>query len=197
MSLQVINLSCPGCGAAVSTEQKNCDYCGNPIIISSFSSISDLPLPQINKYVGSYRKSLSENPDNQDLNNSIGMCYLRLKMYDKALVSFEKAMEDNFDNAEPFFMAAVCLLQGKKPFVTLRPVIDKIEEYLNAATMIEQRGLFYYFMAYIKQDYYNRKYFNTTPTYEELLATAIEYGVTDTDITTLHTVLGTPRSSDV
>lgn len=197
MPFEVISLSCPGCGAAVSTEQKKCDYCGNPIIISSFSSVADFPLPQVNKYVGSYRKSLAENPDNPDLNNAIGICYLRLKMYDKALVSFEKAMEDNFDNAEPFFLAAVCLLQGKKPFLTLRPVIDKIEEYLNAATMIEQRGLFYYFMAYIKQDYYSRKFFKTSPTHQELLVTAAEYGVTDTDINTLHTILGTPRPSEI
>lgn len=88
-------------------------------------NIADMPLPQISKYADSYKKTLAENPDSQDLNLSIGICYLRLKMYEKASASFEKAMEDNFDNPEPFFLAAVSLLRGKKPFVTLRPVIDK------------------------------------------------------------------------
>lgn len=114
-------------------------------------------------------------------------------MYEKASASFEKAMEDNFDNPEPFFLAAVSLLRGKKPFVTLRPVIDKIEEYLNAAVMIEPRAVFYYFMSYIKQDYYNRKFFKTSPTSEELYATAIQYGLTETDIQSFHSMIGMPR----
>lgn len=57
------------------------------------------------------------------------MCYLMLKLYDKALPAFEKAMEDNFDNSETFFYAAVCLLKGRKAFLLTRPEIDKIEEY--------------------------------------------------------------------
>ena len=114
-------------------------------------------------------------------------------MYEKASASFEKAMEDNFDNPEPFFLAAVSLLRGKKPFVTLRPAIDKIEEYLNAAVMIEPRAVFYYFMSYIKQDYYNRKFFKTSPTSEELYATAIQYGLTETDIQSFHSMIGMPR----
>ena len=119
--MEIISLSCPNCGAPVSTRQNNCEYCQSPVIITSFTNIADMPLPQISKYADSYKKTLAENPDSQDLNLSIGICYLRLKMYEKASASFEKAMEDNFDNPEPFFLAAVSLLRGKKPFVTLRP----------------------------------------------------------------------------
>lgn len=60
------------------------------------------------------------------------MCYLKLKMYDKALGAFEKAIEDNFDDSEIYFYAAICLLNGKKAFLNQRPTIDKILEYLNA-----------------------------------------------------------------
>ena len=191
--MEIISLSCPNCGAPVSTQQNNCEYCQSPVIITSFTNIADMPLPQINKYTSSYRKTLAENPDSQDLNLSIGICYLRLKMYEKASAAFEKAMEDNFDNPQPFFLAAVSLLQGKKPFVTLRPTIDKMEEFLNAAVMIEPRAVFYYFMSYIKQDYYNRKFFKTSPTSEELYATAIQYGLTETDIQSFHSMIGIPR----
>lgn len=191
--MQVISLKCPNCGAGVTSEQQICEYCDQPVIITSYSSASTMPLPLINKYAGSYRKTLAENPDNQDVNLSIGICYLRLKLYDKALQAFEKAMEDNFDNAEPFFLAAVSLLQGKKPFVTLRPVIDKMEEYLNAAVMIEPRPIFYYFMSYIKRDYYNRKFFKTSPTDQELLDTALQYGLTEADVAGFHAMTGTPQ----
>ena len=113
-----------------------------------------MTMPQVNKYAGEYKKALKDEPDDIELNSSIAMCYLKLKLYDKALVAFEKAMEDNFDNSETFFYAAVCLLKGKKPFTYSRKIIDQVLEYINAALMIEERGLYYYFIAYIKYDYF-------------------------------------------
>ena len=103
MSHTVIEMNCPGCGARVSTGQSECEWCHKPIIISTFNSVYSMPMPEVNKYAGAYKKALSENPDDQVLNNSIAMCYLKLKLYDKALSAFEKAMEDNFDNSETFF----------------------------------------------------------------------------------------------
>ena len=52
-------------------------------------------------------------------------------MYDKALNSFEKALENSFDNSEIYFLAAVCILKGKKANLAHREDINKIEEYIN------------------------------------------------------------------
>ena len=150
-------------------------------------------MPEVNKYANEYRKALSDNPDNKDLNTSIAMCYLKLKLYDKALSAFEKAIEDNFDNSETFFYAAICLLQGNKAFLTQRPTIDKIEEYINAALMIEPKGIYYYFWSYIKYDYFNRKYFNTNPTYQEAFQMAVDNGVSEFDKEQLFSILGVPK----
>ncbi|GHV09684.1 hypothetical protein FACS1894162_0780 [Bacteroidia bacterium] len=149
-----------------------------------------MPLLEVNKYAGAYRKALADNPDNQELNTSIAMCYLKLKLYDKAIPAFEKAIEDNFDNSETFFYAAVSLLRGQKAFVAQRADIDKIVEYLNAALMIEPKGIYYYFLSYIKCDYFSRKYLNTTPTCEEVLQTAKDAGVSQNDVQDLFSILG-------
>lgn len=190
MPQQVIDLLCPGCGAPVSTEYKQCEYCGKPIVISSFSNVASMLPLEVNKYASAYRKALAEHPDNKELNTSVAMCYLKLKLYDKAIAAFDKAVEDNFENSETFFYAAISLLQGKKAFVAQRADIDKIVEYLNAATMIEPRGIYYYLLAYIKCDYFNRKFFNTTPTYQETLAMAIEQGVNPAEVEQLFALLG-------
>ncbi len=187
------SMKCPNCGAAVQIDQKECEYCMSPVMITTFNSIVAMPMPQVNKYARAYSKELADNPDSMELNNSIAMCYLKLKLYDKALPAFEKAMEDNFDNAETFFYAAVCLLQGKKAFLHLRPTIDKILEYINAAIMIDPKGIYYYFLAYIKQDYFFRKYLNTSPNYREVLATAKQAGYSENDVKQLYAVLGVPR----
>lgn len=195
MSHTVVEMNCPGCGARVSTGQTECEWCHKPIVISTFNSVYSMPMPEVNKFAGAYRKALAENPDNQQLNNSIAMCYLKLKLYDKALPAFEKAMEDNFDNSETFFYAAICILKGRKPFLLARPEINQIEEYINAALMIEPRGIYYYFLAYIKYDYFSRKFFKTSPTYQEALAMAMDYGYSPLDAQQLFAILGVEKPS--
>ena len=195
MSHTVIEMNCPGCGARVSTGQSECEWCHKPIIISTFISVYSMPMTDVNQYAGAYKKALSENPDDQDLNNSIAMCYLKLKLYDKALSAFEKAMEDNFDNSETFFYAAICLLKGRKAFLLNRTEIDKAEEYINAAIMIEPRGIYYYFLAYIKYDYFSRKYFKTSQTYQEALKMAQQQGFSPYDAEQLFSILGVEKPS--
>lgn len=190
MAHDVVELNCPGCGARVSTGQKECDWCHKPIVISTFNSVYSMPLPEVNKYAGAYRKALAENPDNTDLNKSIAMCYLKLKMYDKALAAFEKAIEDNFDDSEVYFYAAICCLGGKKAFLSQRALIDHAIEFIEAANMIEPKGIYYYLLAYIKYDYFERKYLNTTPNYRECLTMAEQEGVSPYDLSELFGILG-------
>ncbi len=189
MAQQIIELTCPGCGSRVTTSQTECEWCHAPVIISTFNSVYSMPMSEVNKYAGTYRKALAENPDNTELNNSIAMCYLKLKLYDKALPAFESAMEDNFDNSETFFYAAICLLKGKKAFLHQRPTIDKILEYIDASIMIEPRGIYYYFLAYIKYDYFARKRFNVSPNYLDVLAQANQLGYSQLDVEQLFGIL--------
>lgn len=192
MNIEVISLKCPNCNSGVDTSMKECPACDKPIIIRQASQTSAMPMPLVNKYLGTYRALDNQCPNNKEINTAIGICFLKLKMYDKALAAFEKAMPDNFDNAEPFYLAAVSLLQGKKAFLTPRPSIDKIEEYLNAAAMIEMRPIFYYFMAYVKKDYFERKFLNTTPSWKELLEQAEEYGLCSDDVEEFHLLINQP-----
>ena len=193
MVVQVHDNKCRNCNASADIGATKCKYCKEPVIISTFNSVYSMPMPMVNQYAANYREALQNEPDAKDLNNSLAMCYLKLKLYDRALVAFEKAMEDNFDNPETFFYAAICVLGGKKAFLVQRPEIDKIEEYINAALSIEPRGIFYYFMAYIKYDYFERKYYVTSPTYKEALTKAHGAGLSPYDVDQLFAILGVSR----
>ena len=195
MGQQAVELNCPGCGARVNTGQKECDWCHKPIVISTFNSVYSMPMPEVNKYAGAYRNALGENPDNDELNKSVAMCYLKLKLYDKALAAFELAIEDDFDDSETYFYAATCLLKGKKAFFAQRNDINKCIEYINAANMIEPRGIYYYFLAYIKYDFFERKYLNTKPDFRECLELANEIGASENDIKMLFDILGVAKPS--
>ena len=193
MAAKVLDLSCRNCGATADVGQTRCNYCKQPIMISTFNSVFSMPMPLVNQFAATYREALKNEPDAKDMNSSVAMCYLKLKLYDKALAAFEKAIEDNFDNSEIYFYAAICLLNGKKAFLAQRAVIDKIEEYINAALAIEPKGIYYYFWAYIKYDYFSRKSLNTTPPYQEALSIAKSSGVASFDIEQLYGVLGVSR----
>ena len=193
MATQVIDISCPGCGAPVSTSQEVCEYCSRPIVISTFNSVASMSTLELNKYASSYRKSLAEHPDNRELNASVGICYLKLRMFDEAYAAFSKAIVDNFDNSETYFYAAMCLLKGKKAFLHQRPEIDKILELLNAAVMIEPRGIYYYFMAYIKYDYFKRKFLNVTPNYKDCLSRAQAAGYSNNDVNEFYAIAGVEK----
>lgn len=186
---EIIELKCTGCGARVQINQKECEYCHSPIIVSSMSDLFSISLVNLNKYTKSYEETLKENPDNAEVFNSLAMCYLKLGFYDKALENFDKAIEQNLNNPETYLYAAVSILAGRKPFLTPRTEIDKIEQYINAALMLEERGLFRYFQAYIKYDYFKRKFFKTSPTWEECLMQAEANGLSETDINQLFEIL--------
>ena len=194
---KVINLNCPGCGAPVSTKHKICEFCNRPIVITSVADFVSMSTLEVNKYASAYRKELAANPDRKDLNTSLAMCYLSLKMYDNAADVFAKAVEDNFDNSDAFFYAAVNLLKGQKAFVAPRANIDKVLEYLNAANMIENKAIYHYFLAYIKYDYFHRKYLNITPNWENELMSALQIGINENEANQLFELLGVEKPASL
>ncbi len=188
MAITAERLVCPGCGFPVEIGMSECPA-GHPLNIKTFNSVYSMPMPLVNKYANTYKKELDANPDDQETNNAIGICFLKLKLYDKALLAFEKAMVDNFDNSETFFYAAICKLAGKKAFVCQRADVDKAIEYLNAANMIEPKGIYYCLLAYLKYDFYKRKFLNVSPSYQQELDNAKACGLSKYDTQQLFSIL--------
>ena len=193
MAHQIVELECPGCGVPITTSTRQCPQCFREIVISTFNSVNSMSPLDINKQANAYRKAMVKHPDDKTLNMSIAFCYLKLKLYDKALPCFEKAIEDNFDNSEVYFYAAIALLKGKQAYLTPRPVIDKIEEYLQAAIMIEPKGIYYYFWSYIRYDHHYRKSYMMSPNYRDLLGQAQQAGLSQTDVEELYSILEVQR----
>jgi len=191
-------IKCPNCGELSQEVGTKCKACDNQVTLKEIKTVMTMPMPQVNKYVVSYKEQLAADPnskpaDARPLNISIALCYLRLKMYDKALPCFEKAMEENFDDSSPFFYAAICILKGQKAFVHNRQEIDKILEYLNAAKMIEEKPIYQYFEAYIRHDYFGRKFIKTNPTWQEALQLSKSQGIAEADIVELYQMIGVDR----
>lgn len=188
---------CLGCGAFHTEDElikgEICPTCDGPYFIKNYETMESMPPPQFNKFMTTIQTQLAENPTNQQLNGSLGICFLKLKQFERALPFFEKAMADNFSDPNPYYYAAICLLKGKKAFLAMRPEIDAMETDIDTAISLDPRGIFYYFKAYIKYDYFSRKSFKTSPTWQEALASAKNAGVTADDIAGFYRLTGVER----
>lgn len=194
MPVQVIDCKCTGCGAGIAPSMSFCEYCGKPVVITSFNSIVDRAAPEVNKLL----RALEKDPETGDgelaglADFTKGSCYLKLKLYDKAIEKFESAIDRNLDNPEAYFYAAVCQLKGKKACLTPLPNLRKALEYIDAANSIEPRGVFSYLAAYIKNDFFAKKCLRIEPDWRQEFETALANNLSPTDANFLFQVLGVP-----
>lgn len=190
--MKVEDLRCPGCGHPVSCEVKKCEYCGRIIEITSFSEAETLTTQDLKKNIAFYGSCVGGN-QNTSVYFSQGICFLKLKLYDKAIECFEKVTAIDFSNAEAYFYLAVCTLKGKKPFVLSRAEINKAENYLDNAVTFKDCGIYRYFQAYIRYDYFTRKFFKVLPDYKEYLLKAKSLGISRKDMESLFNILRLER----
>ena len=183
-----------------------------PVMMRNFSFPSDLPegmenlpnyegvpvdsnyfdamIEKIQKLLCSTPSS-NEDDDNTELIN--GVRFLSRGLYSKALQCFEKVINSDVSDPDAYFYAAVAMLEGKRPFMLSRNTIRDIETYIESAIAYGEKGIYYYFYAYIKYDFYEKKVLKTSPSYAVLLSSANETGVSDVEISDLFELLKVPK----
>lgn len=195
MAVRMVNMECEGCHYALKPTDVECPRCGRAIVVTSFNSIYSQDLPTLNKLSRTLDKELREGVSPElapNMKFTIAGCYLKLKLYDKALQRFEEAIEENFDNPETYFYAAVCQLKGKKACLTPLPALRKALEYIDAANSIEPRGVFHYFAAYIKNDFFAKKFLRIEPDWRQEFQMAVDNNLSPHDADMLFNILGAP-----
>lgn len=195
MGSRVVDISCPGCGGPWSTNQANCQYCGRPVIINSMSDVIAMDARNLKAHSRVFQDALDLGSDDPSIHSSLGICFLKLGLRTKALAHFEDAMLADIENSETYFFAAIAVLDGKKPFLAPLSTIRIAEEYLTAAQRLEDRGIYSYFVGYLRFDYYERKSLDVEPGYQFFLGSAIQKNVTNLDIQNLFELLGVDRAT--
>ena len=183
-------INCPSCGASLNEDSRKCSYCGNDVYISRDSIMNKMNFIDLTKKINSYNKVLNDNPQNYEANFSMGICKLQQKLYDEAIELFERNVNYNLGDSESFFYLAVATLRGKKPFLLFRKEIDKIENYLNNAIALKPKGIYYYFLGYVRYDHHERKGYLMKDKSEDYFELSLKSGIKATDIINLHEILG-------
>ncbi len=181
-------LKCPNCGATVSRDMKQCEYCLSPVVIREINNFAS-PVICGNAELSSRRVS------NHNMSSAYG--FLKAKLYDRALAVYEAVIADDFNNPDAHFFAAVSVFKGKRPFLVSPATIKKAEEYLGAAIAIEPKGIYYYFWSYIRLDHHFRKFYKVSPNYKELYEKGTDIGLSQADINDLYDILGAERPTEI
>ena len=193
MLVSVVGLKCSNCGESLSESMAICPSCDQPVVIRKVSSLLGLTMPELRT-----RSRLMDiealrdcgDPLSADADFTSGCCLLRLKMFEQAIVHFDKAIAADPCNADALFCAAIAALKGKRPFLVSLADVRKAQECLVAASMIEDRAVFHYLLAYIKQDFYSRRFLRVEPDWRHELQCAIELGIVVEEKEELFMLLG-------
>ena len=193
MLVSVVNLKCSNCGESLSESVARCPSCDQPVVIKKVSSLLGLSPPELYARSRLMDREIMDGHNGElasDADFTAGCCFLRLKMFDMAIARLGKAVDSNPCNADAFFCMAIAVLKGKKAF--LAPLVDirKAQECLDAAILIDERGIFRYFLAYIKQDFYARRFLNVDPDWRSEMQSALSLGIGEEDHNELFDLLG-------
>lgn len=191
MPAVVHDTTCPGCGAPAALSAKACEYCGRPVIITTFSSVRDWTGPEVSKYVNAYESSLKEGM-NPNVKLALAICLIKLGQHARALTQVSEAINFNVDNPEAYFYSAIARLGGKRPALGNMQVLREALSDLDSAKALEQRGAFYYLSGLIRSDFFERKRIRQLPLSSEDFGNAETFGVSQEDMRFIHEVAQLP-----
>ena len=191
MAVESVSINCPGCGAPISVNASNCPYCGRAVYVQSFEDISSMSGENLSKYYSSYQ-GMSSAGNNDKAEFALGLCCLKTAQFSEATTAFKKAIQNNAGNPDYYFYLAIALLEGKRPYMTSPQVLRDAERQLTYAMNKGGKGIYYYLAAYIKKDYYEKRFLRTDKTSTQLLEEAKNCGLPNGDIAILNALFDKP-----
>ena len=165
---------CPQCGAPAPARPKKCEYCEAEFVVTSLASLGSFGKSGLQKYVTHYTEGLKAEPDNADIYQAKGICFLELGLFDFAAKSLGRAIELNPENPDSYYYRAIALVRGRKPRLLSLAEIKAVDENLAAASQLNTtRATCHYLRLIVRADYFERHGLRLPPpTMGELLTEA-------------------------
>ena len=150
--------TCPQCGWTFDKEalQANtCKKCHSALLITSVAYLEKFDRPAIQKYITRNAEILKRDPDEQDALLSMGLCYLRLGLYEMSEKFLGRLINAHPEAASGYYYKAIGSLRGKRPRVATLNVIRAAEQLLLTAITLEpENGRYDMILAAMRHDYY-------------------------------------------
>lgn len=162
---------------------KVCLFCKNPLTVDSLYSASK---SSVDPMMGIFKnlQNKSQLPESNEITLSLALFYLLNGDYNDARYQIEEIIKRDAYNYKALYYWCIALLAGKKPCMCLRGLIDTMEQRLKMVQVFAQgandtafltRSL--YLQAFIKYDYYERSFKQSSPKSSSLIDQAVVCGL--------------------
>ena len=149
---------CPQCGWAFDTEAlraNSCKKCRSALLITSVAYLEKFDRPAIQKYIARNSEVLRHDPEDQDALLSMGLCYLRLGLFELAEKFLGRLIDAHPEAASGYYYKAIGSLRGRRPRVATLNAIRAAEQLLLTAITLEpENGRHDIVLAAVRHDYY-------------------------------------------
>ena len=147
------------------------------ILTDAVASIADLAKfdkSAIQKYIAQYTQALKADPQDRDALLAIGICYLKLGLFDLSDRFIRQMIEAHPGDPSGYYYRAICILKGKRPRTASLPVIREAEQLIDTALQLDPaNGCYNVLLAAVRHDYYVLNGMRVpAPVPEELIASA-------------------------
>ncbi len=187
--------SCSQCGWAFDTEalqQNRCRKCKSARLVTSVAYLEKFERPAIQKYIAQYSNSLKNAPTDSEALLAIGICYLKLGLYDLAMGFLARLVEAHPADPQGYYYRAICLFRGKRPRKANRRTAQEAESLVETAIQLDPaNGRYDALLATIRDEYYVRNGMRSPPpSPDELLAQARAKHLDAAEIRESHRLVG-------
>ncbi len=159
---------------------KKCRNCKKTVVMKKIVEVDELTPVQKEIQKINLQMALSKASDQNDRNEiimSLGLIALSNGSYNVAQSFLKQLIDQNVTTGDVYFYYCLALLNGKRPFLQLRSLVDQIIQYLDFALALETKGEYYYLQALLIYDYYTLKSLRYEKNYALLLQMANYLGV--------------------
>ncbi|MCI2147974.1 tetratricopeptide repeat protein [Bifidobacterium crudilactis] len=174
---------CPGCGASVSLEDKNCQYCGRKLTFTAtdFKAVRKATFTDSRKFLEAYKSALKESPSNPDILASLGFTLLDSEQFSEAADKLEAAISNGADNPDVVFHAALARFRAKKPFQIKLKEATSIIQTVDVAIGMIPSPQYLYAKARLVRVLFEQRYLKYVESSADILAQAEAEGLTPSD----------------
>lgn len=169
--------TCSQCGWSFDTEAlqlNRCKKCKSAILVTSVAYLEKFDKPAIQKYIAQYTQALKADPQNRDALLALGICYLKLGLFDLADRFLRQLIDAHPAHPSGYYYRGICSLRGKRPRTASLLVIREAEQLIGTALELDPaNGRYEVLLAAIRHDYYVMNGMRVPdPTPEDLVASA-------------------------
>ena len=184
-------MECPGCGASVSLQDKECAFCGRKLTFTSlnFKEVRRTTFKESAKFLNAYKNALKGSPDNPEVLASLGYVLLDRGQYEEAADALDKACGNGADDPDVLFQAALAHFKTKKPFQIKLKEAESIIARLDSAITMEARPQYLFAKAQLINLLFERRFVRYRESSASILRQADAAGLTDADRTDIESLL--------